>query len=232
VTVVFNEHERAVLRRHGFVLFANRVIFEAQPPLAAARVAEIAALCAAPLPAELLALWRECAGGSLDYDLDVPMLGRSEAVSWCELFFDGSDGYRDLRGWIEQELELAREAAEADARPFDGKLRYLPIGGFEYTDRIYVAVDPRHPGGRVDAWKMGLPPAWQGALHEDAICPVAPNLLAAFGKLTLHEDPRAPRSAYASGETLLQHIEEQVADQALERGLADKLVEYYCAAVT
>lgn len=231
MTTAFDARELATLRQCGFVLFAGRVIFQAQRPLAAERLAEIAALCAAPLPAGLLALWRECAGGSLDYDLEVPMLGRPEPVSWCELFFDGSRGYHDLRGWIEHELELAEEAADTDGRTFDGKLRYLPIGGFEYTDRIYVSLDPQHGIGRVDAWKMGLPPSWQGAMHEDAIGPVGADLLAAFGKLYLREDPRTTRRTDCTGLTLLQHIDEQVESGTLDRSLAHKLVDYYCTAV-
>jgi hypothetical protein len=91
-----------------------------------------AGLCAGPIPEALVALWQETAGGRLDYDLALPMNGNIESVSWSELFWDGSDGYHDLQGWIEHEQALAADAAAENGAPWSGKLTHLPFGGFEY----------------------------------------------------------------------------------------------------
>ena len=56
--VQFSLEELATLREHGVVLFADRVIFDAQPPMAEPRIAEIEAQCAGPIPEALSALWR------------------------------------------------------------------------------------------------------------------------------------------------------------------------------
>ena len=82
----FTSEERATLRAHGIVLFAERVIFDAQPPMPASQIAAVQALCAGPLPEALAALWRQTAGGRLDYDLSLPMSGNVESISWSELF--------------------------------------------------------------------------------------------------------------------------------------------------
>ncbi|MBN9415345.1 hypothetical protein ABS71_20870 [bacterium SCN 62-11] len=199
----FSDVELQRLRACGVVIFADRVIFDAQPPISSARLAEVAAQCAGPLPAELLELWALTAGGSLDYNLTLEMAGNQEAISWTELFYHDSDGYHDLPGWMEHEQELA-----------PGPLRYLPIGGFEYCDRIYVRVEPDSPdSGEVVAWKMGLPPGWQHALHRDAIATVASGLQAAFGRLWVGEE---------SGD-LQGFLEES----ELEPELTEKVMEFY-----
>ena len=59
----FSAAELAHLRTHGIVLFADRVIFEAQPPMTDAQIAEVQAACAGPIPAPLIALWQQTAGG-------------------------------------------------------------------------------------------------------------------------------------------------------------------------
>ena len=100
----FSAAELATLRAHGIVIFADRVIFDAQPPMSDAALATIERQCAGPLPASLVELWRTTAGGSLDYDLSVRTGDGVEALSWVELFHDGSDGVRDLQGWIDHEL--------------------------------------------------------------------------------------------------------------------------------
>jgi len=46
----FADDELALLREHGIVLFAERVIFDAQPPMAVEQIAALQELCAGPLP--------------------------------------------------------------------------------------------------------------------------------------------------------------------------------------
>ena len=223
----FSAEELATLRAHGVVLFAERVIFEAQPPMPEERIAAVEALCAGPLPEALASLWRETAGGRLDYDLALPMGGNVEAVSWSELFWDGSDGYRDLQGWIAHEQELAEEAADEDGRAWSGRLTHLPFGGFEYLDRIYAVVEPGPEHGSIVAWKHGLPPAWTHALHEDSVSTVAPDLRGAFAALHLDEDPLAPTGDYFSGQALLEYLDDRHEAHGLDVDLMDKLVAFY-----
>lgn len=229
--VQFSLEELATLREHGVVLFADRVIFDAQPPMPEQQIAAVQALCAGPIPEPLLELWRQAAGGRLDYDLSLPMNGNIESISWSELFWNGSDGYRDLQGWIEHEQELAEEAAEAEGRDWSGKLTHLPFGGFEYLDRVYAVVEPGPEHGHITAWKHGLPPAWKHALHEDGVSTIAPDLYSAFGALHLDEDPLAPTGDYFSGQALLQYLDDQHQDHGLDLDLMDKLVSFYCRAV-
>ncbi|WP_418130975.1 SMI1/KNR4 family protein [Variovorax sp. 375MFSha3.1] len=227
----FTPDELATLREHGIVLFADRVIFEAQPPMPQEEIDAVQALCSGPLPEALVALWRETAGGRLDYDLSLDMNGNLEGISWSELFWNGSDGYDDLQGWIGHEQELAREAAEEGGTPWGGKLTHLPFGGFEYTDRIYAVVEPGAAHGQIVAWKKGLPPAWTHALHEDSVNTIAPDLRGAFAALRLDEDPLAPTSDYFSGQTLLAYLDDRHEEHGLDFDLMDKLVTFYCRAV-
>ncbi|WP_418125025.1 SMI1/KNR4 family protein [Variovorax sp. 160MFSha2.1] len=227
----FTPDELATLREHGIVLFADRVIFEAQPPMPQEEIDAVQALCSGPLPEALVALWRETAGGRLDYDLSLEMNGNLEGISWSELFWNGSDGYDDLQGWIGHEQELAREAAEEGGTPWGGKLTHLPFGGFEYTDRIYAVVEPGAAHGQIVAWKKGLPPAWTHALHEDSVNTIAPDLRGAFAALRLDEDPLAPTSDYFSGQTLLAYLDDRHEEHGLDFDLMDKLVTFYCRAV-
>ena len=227
----FTPDELSTLREHGIVLFADRVIFDAQPPMPQQQIDAVQALCSGPLPEALVALWRETAGGRLDYDLSLEMNGNLEGISWSELFWNGSDGYNDLQGWIEHEQELAQEAAEESGTPWSGKLTHLPFGGFEYTDRIYAVVEPGAAHGQIVAWKKGLPPAWTHALHEDTVNTIAPELLGAFAALRLDEDPLAPTSDYFSGQTLLAYLDDRHEDHGLDLDLMDKLVTFYCRAV-
>ncbi|WP_252406521.1 hypothetical protein, partial [Acinetobacter pittii] len=76
------------------------------------------------------------------YDLEVDYDGHRHPFSFSELFYPDSDGYHDLWGWIEHERELAAEAAAEEGRDWNGKLAYLPFGGFEYLERLYVCVEP------------------------------------------------------------------------------------------
>jgi hypothetical protein len=230
-SIQFSPDEIATLRTHGVVLFADRVIFDAQPPMPAQQIAAVQALCAGPIPEALVALWRQTAGGRLDYDLTLPMNGNVESISWSELFWDGSDGYRDLQGWIEHEQEQAREAAADGGAPWSGKITHLPFGGFEYRDRVYAVVDPGAAHGQIVAWKQGLPPAWTHALHEDGLSTIAPDLHGAFAALHLDEDPLAPTSDYFSGQTLLEYLDDRHQEHGLNLDLMDKLVTFYCRAV-
>lgn len=234
MTHPFNAAELATLREHRIELFAERVIFDAQPPMSEDAIAAVQALCAGPLPPALRTLWRQTAGGQLDYALSVPLTTREglrvEAVSWCELFYHGSRFYNDLQGWIEHEQEQAREAAEDDGSEWDGKLSYLPIGGFEYCDRIYMLTAPGAvDDGGVLAWKMGLPPAWSPALTEDAVATFAPDLHSAFGCLALHDDPLHPEHGYGTGSELLEYLE-QCRKDGLPAALADALLAFYLRA--
>ncbi|POM14311.1 hypothetical protein CSX04_07122 [Burkholderia cepacia] len=228
----FSDTELADLHAHGIVLFADRVIFDAQPPMPADQIAAVQARCHGDLPPALLELWRTTAGGSLDYDLTLEMNGHIEAISWGELFYNGSNGYRDLEGWIDHELELAEEAADEHSRPWSGRLDVLPFGGFEYCDRIYVVTDPdAKDRGHVLAWKQGLPPAWRGAMHEDGLATVAPDLYAAFGALQLDADPLEPGGEHGTGATLLDYIDDRQAEHGLSASLGDKVIAFYRRAV-
>lgn len=227
----FSPEELSTLREHGVVLFADRVIFDAQPPMPAQQIDAVQALCAGPIPEALVALWQQTAGGRLDYDLTLEMNGNIEGISWSELFWNGSDGYRDLQGWIAHEQELAEEAAADGGVPWNGKLSHLPFGGFEYRDRIYAVVEPGAAHGQIVAWKQGLPPAWTHALHEDGLSTVAPDLYGAFAALHLEEDPQAPTSDYFSGQTLLEYLDNRHQDHGLDLDLMDKLVAFYGRAV-
>ena len=223
----FSATELLALREHGVVLFDGRVIYDARPPMPPERVAAVQAQCAGPLPAALLKLWETTAGGRLDYDLTLPMAGNLEAVSWCELFHDGSDGYHDLAGWIEHERQLADEAAAEAGHATGALLSHLPIGGFEHSDRIYAVVEPGAQHGSIVAWKEGLPPAWTHDLHQDAICTVGPDLNAAFAALHLVEDPLAPTDDAATGQALLAYLDERHESHGLDLDLIDKLIAWY-----
>jgi hypothetical protein len=226
MTHPFTPDELELLRAHGFVLFADRVIFAAQPPMPEARIADIAAGCSGPLPDDLLDLWRLTGGGTLDYDLAVDVDGHREAISWNEIFYDGSDAYHDLEGWIEHERQCAQEAAEDRGKAWSGKLPVLPIGGFEYCDRIYVVVEPGKDQGHVLAWKQGLP-GWDHQLQADGLATIAPGLREAFAALTLESDPLAPVDRFPTGSDFLEAVREQVDDAGLDRTLADRLVAFY-----
>jgi len=218
----FTTGELDTLRTHGIVVHAQRVIFDAQPPMTPARLAAVQAQCAGPLPSGLVALWQQTAGGRLDYDLTLRMNDCEEAVSWCELFWDGSDGERDLAGWIAYEKE----------RTGTDLLRRLPIGGFESTDRIYAAIGNGDVGtGHVLAWKQALPQAWSHAMHTDGECTIAADLPGALAALQLHEDPLDPAGEYFTGQTLLEYLDERHEDHELPLDLADKLVAFYRRAI-
>jgi hypothetical protein len=227
----FTTEQLEALRTQGIVLFANRVIFNAQPPMPDVDIAQVQRQCAGILPPALIRLWKTTAGGSLDYGLSLSMGPSVEAISWVELFYNHSDGYRDLQGWIEHELELLEESADDVGSAAKRKLEYVPIGGFEYCDRIYACVVPGPEYGRVIAWKQGLPPAWRHRLHEDSVAKIADDLEGAFAALSLECDPLEPVDEYFSGQHLLGYIEERVTEHGMSRDLADALIAHYRQAI-
>ena len=129
--------------------------------------------------------------------------------SFTELFFPDSGGYHDLWGWIDQEVDLAQQVSEDHGQTFDGRLRYLPIGGFEYTDRLYVCVEPGPEYGSVHAWMRGLPPAWVLRLHDDRVGLVACDIQDLFRQLDLEDDPFASEGdEFRSGVYMAECLDE------------------------
>jgi hypothetical protein len=180
----------AVLDRAGLAVFQGRVIQDAQPPVTPDQLKAVAVRCRGPLPQGLIDLWSVSFGGGLDYELFAPLKGAWTWLSFTELFYPDSDGYHDLWGWIDHEVDLAEEAARARGETFDGLLDYLPFGGFEYLERLYVCTAPGANHGKVVAWIQGLPPAWGGVLAgEDTVIPVADDVPGLFGMLGLAVDP-------------------------------------------
>ncbi|MEZ5956186.1 MAG: SMI1/KNR4 family protein [Hyphomonadaceae bacterium] len=199
--------ERA--RRLGIVAYEGRLIHGAQPGITDATIVEIERHCRGPLPDGLKALWRCSFGGSIDYDLEATFGDSVVEFSFTELFYPGSEGYRDLWGWIEHEAELAERAAERDRRKFDGRLNYLPFGGFEHADRLYVCVEPGPDFGSVHAWMQGLPPGWVLRLNEDRVSRIADDIPSLFKLLDLASDPfNEGGEQFAMGEQLAAIIEE------------------------
>ena len=238
----FSDDELTTLRRHRIVLYAQRVIFDAQPPMPAEQITAIQAQCAGPIPQALVALWQHTAGGRLDYDLTLSMNGNAEAVRWSELFYNGRDGYRDLQGWIDHERELANDARAGAAAATlaagtsapqrqRGALVALPFGGFEHTDRIYAVCEPGPTHGQILAWKQGLPPAWTHALHEDGLSPIALDLPAAFAALHLDEDPLTASDDYVTSQSLIAYLDDRHQAHGLELALMDRLIAFYALAV-
>ncbi|MEJ7687827.1 MAG: hypothetical protein WKG52_12990 [Variovorax sp.] len=224
MTDYLSDDELAVLREHGIVLFADRVIFDARAPMTPSEIDAVQAVCAGPIPEQLAAMWRQTAGGRIDYDLSLRMNGNEEAVSWSALFGNGSSVQKDhqeddadLQGWIAHELEGSP----------NGKLTALPFGGFEHCDRIYAVVEPGAEHGHILAWKQGLPEAWTHAMHEDATTSLATDLHGAFAALHLDEDPLEPAGDYFTGQTLLEYLDERHETHGLAIELMDKLVDFY-----
>jgi hypothetical protein len=179
-----SDREHRVISEAGLALFAGRLILEAQPPIDDEVLGAVAERCAGPLPEPLIALWRTAFGGRLDYDLRTELDGQDVPLSFAELFYPDSDGYHDLWGWIDHECELAEEHLP----DWSGKLVHLPIGGFEYLERVYVdtAAGPDH--GAVVCWRQGLPPGWELSTG-DRTGRLADDLRALFGRLVLDQDP-------------------------------------------
>lgn len=197
--------------QHGLAVFEDRVIFEAQPPITQAQLAAIEAKIGRPVPAGLRKLWETSFGGRVGYDLEVEFGDHVAAFSFAELFYPGADTYRDLPGWIDHELELAEE----NGAP--GRLRFLPFGGFEYLDRLYIGLEAPHEGA-VFAWMQGLPSAWALRLHEDSVARIADDIPALFRMLALRHDPFAAGDDYTAGDEAADAI---AAVDEIDPALAD-----------
>lgn len=204
-------------------MFADRLILKARDPIDDVTKARIEKLCGGPLPKELLELWSVSFGGALDYDVPVRFGDHVASFSLRELFFPGSSHYRDLFGWIEAQLEVEEE----ENGPSDS-IRYLPIGGFEYLDRLYVQVAPGENHGSVLLWMRGLPPAWRLRLHEDSVARVAPDPLSFFSQLVLEDDPFSAEDEYASGREMVERVLD-IAEEDLPTG--EKLQELVRGAI-
>lgn len=222
----FTDAELAQLRAHGVVLFAGRVIFDAQPPINAQQLTAVEGACIGPVPPLLLALWSQTCGGALDYDLSVRMNGGEQPIHWAELFGHGPEGFHDLPGWIAQERQ-GGAATDTQGREWAPKLAALPFGGFEDTDRLLAVTEPGAQFGHILAWKRGLPEAWPHAMHADGLATVATDLEGAFAALHLAEDPLEPTGDYFTGQALLDYLDERHGDHGLDLDLADKVVAYY-----
>lgn len=227
----FNQRELDTLRSHEIVIVRDRVIFEAEPPIDAATLAWVQERCSGPLPRQLLELWSITAGGSLDYDATITMGGFTQSFSWNELFSRGANTYRDLNGWIESEMEVEEEVAAERGTSFKGTLDWVPIGGFEYCDRVYVRTVQDDNYGAVGFWIKGLPPGWRHRMQRDGFAWFAPDLYSAFDRLYLAEHPVHGPSEYKSGNELQRFVRRRVEQYGLKQRLADRLMEFYERAV-
>lgn len=234
--MAFSQLEQDVLAAHEVAIFEDRIILDARPPIDDETLARIQARCAGPIPDGLVRLWRTTFGGRIDYDLQVVFGDHEAGFSFCELFYPDSDGYRDLWGWIEYEEDsLGEDLEEEDEddeeeweRP---KLEYLPFGGFEYLDRLYVKVSPGPDHGAVFAWMRGLPPAWQLRLHEDSVAWVAKDIPDLFRQLVLEENPFGGSEDYDSGLEIIEVIDEIAAFDEVGQTAAEKLRSLLSASV-
>lgn len=220
----FTAAQQQLLRDHRLAWFAGRIIHDAQPPISDAQLAEVQLRLGSQLPPELVALWRCSFGGRLDYELCVDYDGHLHPYSFNELFYPDSDGYRDLWGWLEHEQECAEEVADENGEEWNGRVGFLPIGGFEYLERVYVCVEPEEFGA-IYAWSRALPPAWPLRLHEDALTRVADDLYGLFALLGFDEDPFVEGAD--AGQELLEALDELAAagteGETLARLLHDSL---------
>jgi hypothetical protein len=206
-------------------VFRGVVISDAQPPIETSVLAKLQKRVTGPIPLELIDLWRVAFGGSLNYDLRATFSDTHQvSLSFTELFFPGSDGYRDLWGWIDYEQELAEEAARARGVRWNGGLSVLPFGGFDYLERLYVVVPPDAEAGKVVAWRQGLPPAWLFSHHDDRVGLVAEGVNALFDALNLERNPwTADPESHPTGLQMLEAIDELAKLGRAGRSASDKL---------
>jgi hypothetical protein len=222
--------EQAALRAAGLAVFEDRIVLAAQPPIDRRTLAAIAKRCAGPVPAELEALWLTAFGGELDYDLRIHIGGQWSRFSFTELFYPDSDGDPDLWGWIDHEVELAKQAAGARGTRWRGRLDPLPFGGCEDVDRLYVLTAPGPDCGTVHAWQQGLP-GWRFNLDEDAVAPVVPGVRALFRRLVLEADPFTAEDEMATGRRMVDAIDALAASGSAGRSAADRLRDMVARAV-
>ena len=203
-----------------------RLVLDAQPPVDDATLAAVAERFAGPLPEPLIALWRTAFGGRLDYDLRVDLDGWDLPLSFTELFYPGSGGYYDLWGWIDHECGLAEEY-QPDRH---GRLTHVPIGGFEYLDRVYLTTTPGPEHGAVVCWRQGLPPGWELSC-DDRMGKLAGNLAELFSLLRLEQDPWQTQEP-ETGHAMRDAVDELTASgDRHARSAADKLRSLVKAAV-
>ncbi|QKW32827.1 ankyrin repeat domain-containing protein [Actinomadura sp. NAK00032] len=196
-----SDREHRILGEASLALFAGRLVLDAQPPIDDALLDAVAERCAGPLPDPLIALWRTTFGGRLDYNLSADLDGQNVPLSFTELFYPDSNGYHDLWGWIDHEGMLAQETWP----DWSGRLVHLPIGGFEYLERVYVHTAAGPDYGAVDCWRQGLPPGWE-LTTGDRVGRLADDLHALFGQLVLDQNPW--ETADATGEKMRDAIDE------------------------
>ena len=142
-------------------------------------------------------------------------------------FYSGSSAYNTLEGWLEHQLEFEEELCGEKGIPFSGKASFLPFGGYEYCDRMYINVCPGVGYGEVVAWKMGLPPAWKHRLHEDSSSVVAASLRRTFDELYLAVDPRVSTDEYTAGLPLIEYAHTRRDEHGLDAQLASRLMDHY-----
>jgi hypothetical protein len=216
--VEFTDSDFSLLRQLGIAVFRGKLILDAQPSITDAQLTKVRSQVDGELPPELISLWRASFGGKLDYDYEVVFGEHLYTASFRELFYPDSKHYHDLGGWIDVELELGQEAAEAQGKPIPERTPFLPFGGFEYLERFYVSLKPDEYGA-VLIYAQGIP--WKGRLNEDSVAKVAGSVAELFDQLMLNEDPFDEKSGeYASGKEMVERILEV---QAEHPQLAEKL---------
>lgn len=193
----FTKAEQKALATAKVAVWEDRIICNAQPPITARQLKAVESKCVGKLPKDLVSLWKTAFGGELAYDLRVvPLDGTGEiSVSFSELFFPGSNHYRDLDGWIEHEKELRDDVVPP--------LAMLPIGGAEFYSRVYVNTGNTDPYGSVWSYVQGIA-IGQFGTRQDSIAHLAPSLRALWKELSLNVDPRS--SVDATGTALLDRI--------------------------
>jgi len=189
-------------------IFEDRLILHARAPITDDERNEIESRCAGPIPPGLDQLWRISFGGQIDYGLSVEFDQVVHEFGFTQLFYPGSDHYHDLFGWMDHEAEGGAAAAERAGSDWQGKLAYLPFGGFEYLERLYVCVETGPDYGAVFAYAQGLPSAWILHLNDNAIARIADNVPALFRALDLPSNPAAQDDEFGPGSELIAKIDE------------------------
>lgn len=208
---MFTPDELQALRPYGIAVHRDKIVLDARPPIEPAQLREVEQRLTAPVPSPLRALWRTAFGGSLDYDLQTQFGKYHHQVSLRELFYPGSDHCHDLLGWLDHDREFAAQVAAVNGTPPPTRLEYLPIGGFEYLERVYVSV--REPDrGHVFVWAAGLPPKWKMCLTADSTGFLAEDVDDLFDQMRLDADPFTSRDPTICGTELVAALGDVRAD--------------------
>lgn len=222
-TISFSDKETWTLGQQGFALYRNKVILNRQQPISKAQLMEIEKKVDGKVPSELLDLWKVSFGGEVDYDFELTFGDHLYKASFRELFYPGSDGYHDLDGWINHELEMAKDVALEHGTPVPTKIPYIPFGGFEYLERFYVSLRPDEYGS-VIVYAQGIP--WKGRLNENSIAVVAGSVAELFDQLTLDEDPFDPASSeHATGKEMAEYVNELEYEHPKLAGKLKRLIQ-------